>query len=320
VPHVSPLPSGSGLLPYPWHSASGSPRATMAAMWPRAVGHVGHARNWLERMVTMSRAEDPYASIAEWYDVEHDPLTEDIEAYASLIAERIAGAARVIEIGAGTGRVAAALAVAGHVVTAVEPSSPMRERLTRRVAQLPERAARRIRVIAGSAETPGIATGERFDVALLGQNLLAHLLEPRQRLAALRTIHGLLRDGGHLIADVDLLGPQRLLETAHQLWWQGMWSLATTERAGGAQVEHFVSGAPGATPGTVELVHFYDLHIPGGPVTRTTARMTLALLTKGEVETALLASDFTIAEVYGGYDLAPFEEGAPRMIVAAVTA
>lgn len=261
----------------------------------------------------MSNPDDGYASIAEWYDVEHDPITEDVEAYASLIAGYAGAGADVIEIGAGTGRAAAALAVAGHRVTAVEPSAPMCERLTHRLAQLPERAARRITVVAGNAEVPGVDASARFDVALLGQNVLAHLPSPAQRLAALRAVRALLRPSGHLIGDVDLLGPRRLLETAHQLWWQGAWRIGS-----GAEVEHFVSGAPGAVPGTVELVHFYDLHAPGGPITRRAARMTLALLSKSEVETALLASGFEVAEIYGGYDLAPYEEGAPRAIFDAV--
>lgn len=261
----------------------------------------------------MSSADDGYAGIAEWYDVEHDPLTEDVEAYASLIAEHAGDSARVIEIGAGSGRVAAALAVAGHSVTAVEPSAPMRERLTRRLAQLPERAARRVAVVAGDAELPGVAASARFDVALLGQNVLAHLPAPARRLAALRALRGHLRPGAHLIADVDLLGPRRLVETAHQLWWQGTWPLGS-----GVQLEHFVSGAPGAAPGTVELVHLYDVHALGGPVARTTTRMTLALLSHGEVETALLAAGFAVAAAYGGYDLAPYEEGAPRAIFDAV--
>ncbi|HKS70338.1 MAG TPA: methyltransferase [Ktedonobacterales bacterium] len=261
----------------------------------------------------MSSANDAYAGIAAWYDVEHDPITEDVEAYASLIADHAADAAQVIEIGAGSGRVAAALAVAGHSVTAVEPSAPMRERFARRLAQLPERAARRITVVGGSAEAPGVAASAHFDVALLGQNMLAHLPAPSQRLGALRTARAILRPGGHLICDVDLLGPRRLLETAHQLWWQGAWQVGDS-----TQVEHFVSGAAGVAPGTVELVHFYDVHPPGGPVARTTARMTLALLSKGEVETALLAAGFEVAEVYGGYDLAPYEEGAARAIFDAL--
>lgn len=256
---------------------------------------------------------DGYAEIAAWYDVEHDPITEDVEAFASLIAEHAGDGAEVIEIGAGTGRMAAALAVAGHRVTAVEPSAPMRERLSRRLAQLPERAARRVTVVAGDAEAPGVDAAARFDVALLGQNLLAHLPAAAQRLAALRAVRGLLRHGGRALGDVDLLGPRRLLETSHQLWWQGAWPLEA-----GTRVEHFVSGAPGPLPGTVELVHFYDVHAPGGPVARTTARMTLALLSKGEIETALLASGFAVAAVYGGYDLAPYEEGAGRAIFDAV--
>lgn len=267
----------------------------------------------------MSAANDDYASIAAWYDVEHDPITEDIEAFASLIADHTGDDAQVIEIGAGTGRIAAALAVAGQRVTAVEPSAAMRERFTRRLAQLPERAARRVTVVVGSAEAPGVESAARFDVALLGQNLLAHLPAPRERLDALRSARAVLRPGGRLICDVDLLGPRRLLEAAHQLWWQGAWPLVSTGGPGdGARVEHFVTGVPGMLPGTVELAHFYDVHTPGGPIARTTTHMTLALLSYGEVETALLASGFMVAAVYGGYDLSPYEEGAPRAIFDAV--
>ncbi|MFI5274841.1 MAG: class I SAM-dependent methyltransferase, partial [Ktedonobacterales bacterium] len=257
----------------------------------------------------MSASADAYAEIAAWYDVEHDPVTADVEAYASLIAEQAGDRARVIEIGAGSGRVAAALAVAGHDVTAVEPSAAMRARLALRLAQLPERAARRIHAIEGTAQAPGTDARQRFDVALLGQNLLAHLTTVRERHEALLAMRARLAPGGHLLADIDLLGPRRLLETARQLWWQGMWALPSS-----TQVEHTVTGLPGPAPGTLEIIHRYDVSAPGAPLSRTISRMTLALLSRGEVEVALLRAGFEVAAVYGDYDLTPYEEGSPRAI------
>lgn len=253
--------------------------------------------------------DDPYAAIAAWYDIEHDALTEDAECFASLLVSESGPHPSVLEIGAGTGRIAAALAVAGHSVTAVEPSAAMRERFSRRLVQLPERAARRVTLLRGTAESPGLTDGLRFDAVLLSQNLLAHLLTSDARHAALIAAFAALRPGGRLIADVDLLGPRRLLESAHQLWLQGVWDLPTGER-----LEHLVAGAPGPQPGTVELTHLYDLHLPGGPLRRTTARMALATLSKGEIEVALLRAGFAIEAIHGGYDLAPYDDASPRAI------
>lgn len=257
----------------------------------------------------MNAPDDPYAAIATWYDVEHDALTEDAECFASLLASEDSPHGLVLEIGAGTGRLAAALAVAGHSVTAIEPSAAMRERFARRLAQLPERAARRITLLPGTAAAPGLAAAPRFDAVLLSQNLLAHLLSPDERHAALTAAFAALRPDGRLLADVDLLGPRRMLESGHQLWLQGVWDLPS-----GEQLEHSVAGAPGVRPGIVELTHLYDLHAPGGPLRRTTARMTLAVLSKGEVEVALLRAGFAVEAIHGGYDLVPYDEGSLRAI------
>jgi len=260
----------------------------------------------------VTASADPYGIIAPWYDSEHDTLTADVECFAALLAPGAGGQLAVLEIGAGTGRIAAALAVAGHQVTAVEPSAPMRDRFAQRLAQLPQRAARRVTVLPGTAAAPALPTDQRFDAVLMGQNLLAHLLSTDERHAALTAAFAALRPGGQLIADVDLLGPRRLLETAHQLWLQGVYELPT-----GEQLEHLVCGAPGTLPGTIELTHLYDLHLPGGALRRTTAHMALALLSTGEVTVALLRAGFTVAATYGGYDLIPYDDASSRAVFEA---
>jgi SAM-dependent methyltransferase len=130
-------------------------------------------------------ADDPYRHIAQWYDLEHDALTDDVECYTALIREHAPPRARVLELGAGTGRVAAALALAGWQVTGVEPSAAMLARGSLRVQTLPERVSRRIRLLRGTAGEPGLDPAERFDVALFGLNVLAHLLTLEARHAAL---------------------------------------------------------------------------------------------------------------------------------------
>lgn len=268
--------------------------------------------------------DDPYADIARWYDLEHDAITEDIECYTSLIEAPPSGRADVLEIGSGTGRIAVALAVAGHQVTGVEPSMAMRERCTRRVARLPERVARRVRIMDGTATAPGLGEAERFDVALVGLNSFAHLTTADERQDALTSIHAHLRPDGVLLIDLDLSGPRRLLETVGQMWWQGTWdyvdetsasvTVATQTRD---QVSHFITGAPGPDVGTVRATHFYDVHIPGGNVRRSIAPMTLALLSRGEVTLALRQAGFTVEALYGGYDLTPSDDLSSRALFVA---
>lgn len=256
--------------------------------------------------------QDPYARIAEWYDLEHDSFTDDIELYLELVGgetQRLT----MLEVGSGTGRLLAALASAGYVATGVEPSAAMRQRCAARVAALPERVARRVRVVEGAATALGLETSERFDVALMGLGTFGHLTTADERAAALLAIHAHLKDAGKLIVDVDLAGPRRLLETAGGVWWQGAW----LARDGVTLVEHSVVGAVGAEPGIVEVTHLYDTHEQGGPVRRTLTRTPLALLSRGEVALAMAHAGFSVEALYGGYDMAPADDAAGRVIVVA---
>jgi SAM-dependent methyltransferase len=264
----------------------------------------------------MSPDADPYASIAGWYDLEHDALTDDIALLHELIAERVPARARVLEVGAGTGRIAAGLAMTGMEVTAVEPSTAMRERAAKRLSALPDRVGRRVRLVAGSASDLGIATDERFDAVVLGLGTFAHLTSLRERLEALERARRHLRDNGQLVLDLDLAGLRRLAETAGQLWHQGTWPLpdsGPTSRF----VSHFVAAGPLSEGALVPLAHFYDVYDQGGDVTRTLSQMTLAVLSRGEVELSLMHAGYTVEAVFGGYAQEPYEEGASRAIFVA---
>ncbi|MEV5595056.1 class I SAM-dependent methyltransferase [Streptomyces sp. NPDC052496] len=104
-----------------------------------------------------------------------------------------AAPARVADIGAGTGRDAAALAALGHDVLAVEPVPELR-RVARRLHPSPA-----IRWLADSL--PALSRlgddAGRFDAILLSA-VWMHLEEP-DRPAAMRRLHTLLAPGGRLL-------------------------------------------------------------------------------------------------------------------------
>ncbi|HEV8193653.1 MAG TPA: class I SAM-dependent methyltransferase [Ktedonobacterales bacterium] len=256
---------------------------------------------------------DAYADIVAWYDIEHDQVTEDLECYQELLGTHVAPRASVLEIGSGTGRIAAALAAAGYSVTGVEPSAAMRAGSAHRLAGLPARVARRVRIVSGTATQLMLAPSDLFDAVLFGLNTFAHLTTLAERQQALAAFSAHLRPGGIALLDLDLAGPRRMAESAGHVWWQGGWPVAESA----ASLTHFVVGEPSGTPGAVRLTHFYDVHEQGGPVRRTTATMDLAILTRGEIDLGLLHAGFVLPEAYGSYDLAPFEESSLRLIAVA---
>ncbi len=261
----------------------------------------------------MSDQFDPYDGIAEWYDLEHDTFADDIECYLSLVAAPASGRAAIVEIGSGTGRIAAALAAAGHQVTGIEPSTAMRRRAEERFLKLPDRVRHRVRSEEGSATAPGLSTTQVFDMALFGQGSYAHLTTVDDRYEALVAVSRLIRPGGQIVLDIDLLGPKRLLEFPRLLWWQGSWALPDSS----GELMHFVAGTPGPLPSTVDVLHVYDLYHQGDAVKRTTSNMLLAALTYGEVVSEVLRAGFSIESTYGSYDLGPFEHDSPRLILDA---
>ena len=107
------------------------------------------------------------------------------------------GRLRVLDLGAGTGKLSRALVALGHDVVAVEPSAEMLAQL-RRV--LPD-----VEAIEGSAEQIPLAAGS-VDFVVAGQAF--HWFEPT---AALPEISRVLRPGGSLGAIWNLLDETSLL-------------------------------------------------------------------------------------------------------------
>lgn len=103
---------------------------------------------------------------------------------------------RVLDVGAGTGRDAAALARLGHTVTAVEPTAALRAHGGRL------HAGSTVRWVDDALpELPRLgAAGERYDLIMLTA-VWMHLA-PRERAAAMRTVAGLLAPGGTLLMTV----------------------------------------------------------------------------------------------------------------------
>lgn len=256
---------------------------------------------------------DSYDLLAPWYDLEHDDFTEDVEAYQTLLADLLGGQGEIVEVGSGTGRLLAGLAVLGYRVTGIEPSSAMRERAERRVAALPERVRRRITLTGGDASAPDLPPSARFDAAMFGLNSIAHLLTTPEREASLRATGAHLRSGGLLLLDLDLRGPRRLARALGRAWPQGEWALPS-----GDEVRHWATGRE-VRDGVLTLDHTYEVWSPGAeqPTQRIVVPMRLALLDPAQVRAELGSAGYAITAHYGDYDLRPAGARSPRAILIA---
>ena len=126
---------------------------------------------------------------ALWHDLECGAYGEDLPLWRALAGE--AGGA-VLDVGAGTGRVALDLAAGGVPVVALDAETALLEALEHRAAGLPVETV--------VADARGFALGRRFSLVLVPMQTLQLLGGPRGRAAFLRCALDHLEPGGLLAA------------------------------------------------------------------------------------------------------------------------
>src|SRR6187455_2476487 len=87
-------------------------------------------------------SREHYADAA-LYDYEYRRRRADVTFYRELAGKRLGGPGRILELGAGSGRVTIPLARDGHSIVAFDQSSAMLDRLRARTEKLPGAVADR---------------------------------------------------------------------------------------------------------------------------------------------------------------------------------
>jgi SAM-dependent methyltransferase len=251
--------------------------------------------------VLASRLVDPFAALAPFYDLDLEGYEDDVRLYEQLLHS---GVRRVLELGCGTGRVAAPLARAGLEVTGVDISPAM-------LAIGHERAgALGVRLIEGDMRA--LDLGEQFDAVLVPLGGLQHLETVDDLLAGLGTVARHLAPEGLGVVDVEAphaedftAGPQPLVEHWTREWASG----------GGAQVTKTVAVDARPAEGVREVTWHFDVQPAEGPLRRVTQRFTLRTLTPAEIALAARIAGLEVTGEFGSYDLDPYDDGAERLIV-----
>jgi SAM-dependent methyltransferase len=241
-----------------------------------------------------------YDPLSDLYDLEytHD---YDLPFWLSL-AEREAGPA--VEWGAGTGRIAAPLAAAGHDVTAVELSGRMVER--------GEERSESVWWIEGDMRS--VEPRRRYGLAVCAFNSFLCLKSVDDALTFLRNAHDHLVPGGLLGIEVSAFSPEELVDPPgspaprHDF----------TRMLPDGWLDRFsVSHYDAAT----QLMHmrlFYERYGPSGALeSRRTHDLTIRVVGRGELDLMLRLTGFEVEAVYGGFEGEPFTSTSDHLIVLA---
>lgn len=248
---------------------------------------------------------DDYDLIAPYYDVEHAHFSEDIDLYLDFAeAHRLPGE-RLLELACGTGRLLLPLARAGYTITGVDASTKMLALAQQVLAA--EGLTERCTLV--QQDMRALQLGQKFQMAFVALGSFGHLCTRTEQRQALAAVYAHLTTGATFIIDISNADVRYMEGMSGQVLHQGTWTMPD-----GSLLTHFVSPASATSTHLLELTHFYDQHRQGEAVRRTISRTRLYLFERGETELLLESAGFLVKEVYGNYDLSPFENDSPRMI------
>jgi SAM-dependent methyltransferase len=212
-----------------------------------------------------------------------------------------AKAGEILDIGAGTGRIAIPLARRGIEVCCVEPSLAMRRKFERKLQAEPQ-LWERITLVEGEAKSFDL--GRTFPAAFLSGSF-DHLLDEDERLSALRNIGRHFPVGGVLVFDVFLgLMNDTPLSPAGQAELEG------------GEIRRFVGGK--VLPGKKkEVVLVFEVYKNGKMVEQIEERGLVGITDQEGVRRILSDAGFDVKREWGDYDFTPYEEGGSLLIVEA---
>jgi SAM-dependent methyltransferase len=249
---------------------------------------------------------DPYASIADIYDFSYSDFTEDIDFYDNL-AQSVDGP--ILELGAGSGRIAIPLAQRGYEVVGIDTSASMLERGRQRLVDAKLFDGRLELVM---ADMTSFDLGRRFGLVFVAANTFQHLLTTKEQRACLRCV------AKHL--DSDGIFALSVRSPASVSWEENPWAplllnWTRTDPATGDTIMKFAAEHADPARMVRKVTYVYD-RVHEGAVQRSVFVAELRHSTEAELRLLLQQVGLRVTHVYGDYDLTPVGIGENIIIVA----
>ena len=261
-------------------------------------------------MSTTPTRETQAEALARLYDLDLQDDPGDLDLWTALAAE---AEGPVLELMAGSGRIAIPLAEDGHEVTAVDLDVAMLSRARRRAEAAGPEVVARITLVPGDVSTPDLDLGRHFGLAFIALNSILLLGSRAAQRAAWERLAAHLAPGG--VAAVDSWLPD-----AHDLArYDGRLHLEyhRPDPETGRWVTKMAAAQHDAATQTVALTTIYEEGDPGEPASRWVRRDVVRLVTADELRAMAEATGLEVELVAGGYDLEPLGPHDDRAIVIA---
>ncbi|MBX3157622.1 MAG: methyltransferase domain-containing protein [Deltaproteobacteria bacterium] len=255
-------------------------------------------------------SREHYADAA-LYDYEYRRRRADVSFYREVARRRLGGPGRILELGAGTGRVTIPLARDGHEVVALDQSEAMLGRLRARVDALPGAVRNRIAILRGdlrSFEVPGGEKGAKFPLAIAVFNVLEHLYTRGELMACLERVAAHLEEGGAFVFDVQLPDLPWLSRDPDRRWARTRFTDPSTGRAMYYSTNHDYD--PISQIAMIRL--FYD-PVDGGP--GRVVKLSQRKYFPAELEALVAHAGFRVTARYGDFRFAPLTAGAESQVL-----
>ncbi len=253
-------------------------------------------------------SREHYADAA-LYDYEYRRRRADVTFYRELATRRLHGPGRILELGAGSGRVTIPLARDGHEVVAIDQSKAMLARLRSRTESLPGVARSRIRVIDGDLCT--FSAPGKFPLVIAAFNVLEHLYTRGELAACLARVVAHLAPGGAFAFDVQMPDLAWLVRDPDKRWAKTRFTDPTTGRAMFYSTNHDFD--PVNQIVTIRL--YYD-PVDGKSGSRI-VKLTQRKYFPAELEALLAHAGFRVVGRFGDFFWAPLDGSAESQVLVA---
>ena len=254
--------------------------------------------------------ETPAEALARLYDLDLHDDPGDLEMWTAVAAE---AGGPVLELMAGSGRLAVPLAEEGHEVTAVDLDPAMLARASRRAAAAGPEVEGRVHLVVAAVVGLALETARAFRLAFVALNSILLLPSRAAQQAAWVALAAHLGPGG--VAAVDTWLPD-----AHDLSrYDGRLHLEyhRPDPETGRWVTKTAAAQHDAATQTIALTTIYEEGDPGEPASRWIRRDVVRLATADELRAMAEAAGLEVELVAGGYDLEPLGPHDDRAIVIA---
>ena len=243
---------------------------------------------------------------AALYDYEYRRRRADVNFYRDFAKKRLGAGGRILELGAGTGRVTIPLARDGHHVTALDQAPAMLARLGSRVDAAPGAVRDRIEIARGELCT--FELGQKFPLVIAAFNVLEHLYTRGEVDACLRRVLAHLAPGGAFVFDVQLPDLAWLVRDPAKRWATTRFTDPQSGRATFYSTNHEYDPVS-----QIVMIRLYYDPVDGTP--GRVVKLTQRKFFPAELEALVAHAGFRVTAHFGDFSFAPLDATADSQVL-----